>query len=382
LSNPTYDIIITGAGPAGATAALGLRHTGLRVLLVDKAKFPRHKPCGDAIPGQVFKYLAEFDAQLAEEAWNLPKREIVTGSRIVAHNGRELMIEWVNRAYNASRFDFDLHLLERVKNAGHCEIMEGAMVRQINRRDNGLEIELEGGHTLTSSFVIGADGANSVVARKLTNFTVDRRHLSAAVRQYFHGVTGMRPGITELFFSRQYMPGYFWVFPLADGLVNAGFGMLAQTVVDKSINLNRAFADIITDTDELQRRFANATPAGELKGHNLPFGSRHLPLSGDRFMLCGDAGSLVDPIDGHGIDKAVLSGLLAAKHYWQCHQHNNFSAAHTATYDAAVYARIGTTMQRNYHIMQTMNRHPWLLDSALTIARVSWLRRRLLAAIM
>ena len=107
----------------------------------------------------------------------------------------------------------------------------------------------------------------------------------------------------------------------------------------------------------------------DIKGFGLPLGSRFIKLSGERFMLCGDAGSLIDPLQGHGIDKAMLSGKLAAEQAIRCFEKGDFSAEFIKEYDRKVYKKLGAEFRRNYWALKIFTRFPMLLNFVTWIAQ-------------
>ena len=376
MTTKIYDVCIVGAGPAGSTCALQLKDSNLNVALFDKEKFPRIKPCGDAIPGKAFKIMRQIDPDLEKILWENPMKEEISASRIVSPNNKDITIEWVNKAYNCPRSDFDNYLLQMVKKHSPANVFEETgFINAVDRDDHIELITAKTNKVIKAKMVIGADGANSVISRKLTDYKVDHNHNSTALRAYYKGVKDIRPGVTELFFIKKYMPGYFWIFPVGGGIINAGFGMLSETILNKKININHAFADVIENHSEISQRFNDAELVGDIKGHNLPLGSRQIRISGNRFMLTGDAASLIDPIDGHGIDKAMLSGKMAAEQVRKCFQENDFSAGATKEYEILLFSRIGPEMKKNYNVLKILAKYPFLLNGAIGLAQISFIRK-------
>jgi flavin-dependent dehydrogenase len=227
--------------------------------------------------------------------------------------------------------------------------------------------------------LIGADGASGITARQLAGFTLDRRHHCAAVRAYCRGLPGVEAGVNEFFLLEGYLPGYFWIFPLGNGWANIGFGMLSKAVADKNLNLRKTLQAIISTHPVLKERFAQAEIVEKTVGFGLPLGSRHWPLSGDGFLLAGDAGSLIDPLQGHGIDKAMLSGKLAAEQALRCFEHDRFDAAFLTEYSKEIYRRCGAAFRKNYLLLRLLNRFPGLVNLVVHIAQqkklLNWMQR-------
>jgi menaquinone-9 beta-reductase len=359
-----FDVIIIGAGPAGCACAMALKDSGLRVALIDKHQFPRDKVCGDAVPGRAIKFLQEIDPLFQEKLSGLTEK-LPTRHTCCYYNNRKLIFTWTLEAYTATREHFDNFLLSIIKNANYINILEGVAVNDI--------VSDAGGHTVIAkdsdtryhcTMLIGADGINGVTAKKLTARHIDRKHHVAGLRAYYSGVSGIQDTCTEVYFDRKYLPGYFWVFPIKGGIVNAGMGILSDTVVRKKINVKTAFYDFIERSPVLKEKFRNAQLVGTLQGCGLPMGSRWVNMCGDRFMLAGDAASLIDPISGDGIGNAVLSGKLAAEQAIQCFTSNNFSAAFIKNYANRLYKLAGADMHRKTKVLKTMARLPFLFEAA------------------
>lgn len=222
-----FDVVIVGAGPAGAACALALRHGGLRVALVDKAGFPRDKICGDAIPSPTLKHLAGLDPAYAAELHALltPHRADTTYSRLLAPNGRELRIRWHNPAFNSPRQHFDDALLTLVRRHTTTELLENCAIRQVEVTGQGVTLRPANPAQapLRAALVIGCDGANSVVVRQLAPaLRLDRAHHCAAVRAYYQGVAEAPEDTSDFYFLRAFRAGYCWVFPVGGTTLASG----------------------------------------------------------------------------------------------------------------------------------------------------------------
>jgi menaquinone-9 beta-reductase len=359
-----FDVIIVGAGPAGCACAMALTHSGLRIALIDKHQFPRDKVCGDAVPGRAIKFLQEIDPRFQEKLSGFTEK-LPTRRTICYYNNRKLDFTWTLDAYTATREHFDNFLFSIIKHSTAIKTLEGVAVNDIVSSAGGYSVIAKDSNTpYHCTMLIGADGINGVSAKKLTARHIDRKHHVAGVRAYYSGVSGMEDTCTEVYFDRKYLPGYFWAFPIKGGIVNAGMGILSDTVVRKKINVKNAFYDFIERSPALKEKFSGAQLIGTLQGCGLPMGSRRVNMCGDHFMLVGDSASLIDPVSGDGIGNAVLSGKLAAEQVIQCFTSSNFSAAFIKNYANRLYKLVGADMSRKTKMLKAMARMPFLFEAA------------------
>lgn len=373
-----FDIAILGAGPAGSSAALELKNSGLKVALIDKAKFPRHKTCGDAIPGPTLKALRQIIPHFDDELLQLELKQRIKYCHIVAPNNKVIDIHWRAEAYNSPRKDFDGFLFDEVKKHTETHIFEGFEVAEITRENNIWQLKKRGGdEVLQARMLIGCDGANSVLGKLAYPNTINRERYCTAVAAYYTGISS-DVYTNKFYLFKNYMPGYFWVFPLGDNTFNVGFGIVASEAAKHNIKLREVMDNIIAREPAVAPLFANATQISEVKGFGLPIGGENLPISGDGYMLAGDAASLIDPLQGHGIDKAVYSGIFAAQKAALCFKQNDFSVSFLRGYDNAVYAKYGKELRRNYRLMRLLNQQPWIVNSAARFAGVSWVKKAVL----
>ena len=369
-----YDVLIVGAGPAGCAAALALKDSGLKVLLLEKSSFPRDKVCGDAIPSRAVTVLRAIAPELATE-FSVYDKLLLTKRTHVVYNTKSLQFNWKIPAYTCTRMDFDNKLFGMVKKHTDTTIVENTNIKTINKNSDSYTVTDDQGNDYTAHLVIGADGARSVVAKQLGQLKLDREHHIAAVRAYYKNISGVDEHRTEMYVNKEFSPGYFWIFPVKGGLANIGFGMLSSDVADRKINMKQSVRDFIATVPELKDRFEHAEPVTGIDGHNLPLGSRRAKMSGDRFMLTGDAASLIDPITGEGIGNAMLSGRQAALQAIQCFEQDNFTAEFMRTYDNAVWQALGKELGFHAQAQKVLRRSPWLLNIVFALGKIEPIRR-------
>ena len=361
-----FDVLIVGAGPAGAATAIALGNCGLSVGLLDKASFPRDKVCGDALSVDVINQLIMLSPELGEAFMNLQCKTPSSGVQIFAPDGDYVDIPFVYKGetspgYICRRIDFDNLLVSYCNIYSNVSVLQNCELNYIERDQERVHLHTSQGH-FTASMVVGADGAHSLVAKHLGHHKIQRKHHSAGLRVYYEGISGMHPqNYIELHFLRDILPGYLWIFPLPNEGANVGIGMLSSAVSKKGINLKRTLAQVLDTHPEFENRFSEARPLESPKGFGLPLGSKKRVLSGDRILLTGDAAALIDPFTGEGIANAIRSGRIAAAHVLKCFASHKFSERFNEQYDTEIYARMGNELKLS-HRLQQFCRYPALFN--------------------
>ncbi len=373
MSDEMYDLIIVGGGPAGATAALYAQRAGLRTCLVDKATFPRDKICGDALSGKVVSILHELDllGKIAELP-GAPIHEVVFGSPNHVHasvdlgrydhhdllTGKEMPMEgFVIRREVLDNFMFN----EARAVVDTC--IEGFTVRDVIKEGAqvvGITGMVEGeAREIRGRVVLGCDGFNSMIARKVGLYKHDSRHLVIALRCYYENVAELTDQI-ELHFVEEVLPGYFWIFPLDNGQANVGIGMRHDMLKKNKIDLKVALNKVIQRAP-FKSRFENAKPLEEPVGWNLPVGSTRRKSYTDGCLLLGDAAGLIDPFTGEGIGNALYSARFAVETVKEAIDANDFSASFLKRHEDGLWETIGDELATSTR-MQRLGRWKPLLN--------------------
>ena len=362
-------VVVAGAGPGGAVAAMFLAQQGVEVTLVDKANFPRDKICGDGLSGWPVNILNRLDTGIIKRLNARPEQLNSWGVRFVSPNHQYLDVPFAKQntqelppGFVIPRHNFDHFLIQEVKQYSNIRLLEG--VKLVDAKISGTHIDLlsSEGVEVRAKLAIIADGAQSTLSRKLTGTSLDKKHHIAGIRAYYRGVSGIHAdNFIELHFLKEFLPGYFWIFPLPNGMANVGLGIRSDRVSKEKINLSEKMLQAIREVPYLEERFRNAEQKDKIRGFGLPLGSKRRKISGDRFMLVGDAASLIDPFTGEGIGNAMASGMIAAEHAFTCLKKNSYSTATMAHYDREVYRRLGKELQLST-TMQKLLRFPRLFN--------------------
>ena len=387
-----HDIIVVGSGPAGSAAACYAAREGYRVLLVDRATFPRDKTCGDALGWKTQSFLREFNMNPEEFVEDAAP---FNGLRVSSPNGNEATIilpenskEYYPEAWCQTREIFDHTLFNKAKemvgkNGG--TVIEGFTVKEILYSENKNKIiGIRGQKKSTDGSVeqlefnapltIGAGGYNCPVSRSLIGDAFEEplsnsKHYAAAYRQYWSGVSDCSNQI-EVHFIDGVAPGYFWIFPVSDGVVNVGLGSLQKDLDTSSVKLRKMMDYVINESPKFASRFANAKPIGNGKGSKLPLGSprknspsgfqpRRSAMAGG--VLIGDSASLVDPFSGEGIGNAVHSAKLAISLFSSDYLSDGFPEEAAIEYQEQLWKEMRAEMSLAT-LFQKFLRSPFLMN--------------------
>ncbi len=366
------DVLIVGAGPGGCSAALALARHGVSALLVDKAVFPRDKVCGDALSGKVMRVLDRLAPDVGERLRADGRQLPSWGVTFTSPGGRSLRVPFSRKTGEGiapgsimPRLDFDPLLLDKVKGTAGVRLLEGTTLNDFERTPTGWEATKGGMEpAIEARLVIAADGANSYFARHIAELPMEPRHHCAGVRGYYKGVRDLdRQGFIELIFLKELLPGYLWIFPLPDGRANVGLGLRSDVVRKRRADLKALLRSLLSEHPVLKDRFRDAVLEGRIEGLGLPLASKRRPLSGDGYLLVGDAGHLIDPFTGEGISHAMISGMHAGDVAAEAlaRTEGRPAAAELREYDARVWRRLGKELSISTRLQQLANR-PWLFN--------------------
>lgn len=370
-------MIVLGAGPAGATFTLTLKNSGLKIALIDKETFPRDKVCGDAVSSIAKRILRQIDPALETELLAFAPKTNITKAKVYSPRFQSFEIGFSKIGHCIRRIDFDNWLFTKAMQNPTATFFGNTKVKEVFTDANKAWVKLEDGSILESKVIIGCDGAHSQVAKKLAGFRVDRKHYSGAVRQYYRNVKGLTGDSLEVYFLKGYLPGYFWIFPLSNNEANVGFGMLSETIAQKKIDLKESLRKILEEIPEVRERFKDAEALEDVKGFGLPLGSKKYEISGHRYMLCGDAASLIDPFSGEGIETAMESGKFAAELVLKNLAQDQFLPEHLNAYDERVYKKMWGNFKSHYYMQKFLGDRVWLINKLIAIGNIPWINKRI-----
>ncbi|MEV4417915.1 geranylgeranyl reductase family protein [Catellatospora sp. NPDC049609] len=339
-----YDVAIVGAGPAGSAAALAAARLGARVLLLDRADFPRDKACGDGIAPQALRVAAALGAAGLADGFAPVGSLSLTGP-----GGARVTGALPEPAYVIPREVFDARLVAAAVTAG-AELRRHT-VRRLAVRGDGVDL----GDGLAARVVVGADGANSTVRRLLGVPRNPPGALAVAIRAYAplpaapDGAGGQR-----IVMAGGNSPAYAWSFPIGDGRRNVGYGEPASGAELSRAHLLERMHDLLGDVD--------AAALSGARAHHLPLSNRRPRPGHGRILLVGDALSLINPFTGEGIFYALVSGMLAGRAAV-----SPGGSRAGAAYAGALRARLGRHLRHTAAVARLTTR-PWLVDAGIHAA--------------
>ncbi|HWE67737.1 MAG TPA: geranylgeranyl reductase family protein [Acidimicrobiales bacterium] len=322
-----HDVVIIGGGPAGSSCAYWLADAGWDVVVVEKKHFPRVKTCGDGLTPRAVRQLADMGLEDA-----LAGSHKYSGLRAYGF-GQSIEMQWPEHpnfpgyGYTITRHDLDGLVAERAVKAG-ATLLAGTEVVAPNIDEaagpsplptlTGVSIkDKDAGTTgeIKARYVVVADGANSRVGRMLGTNRRRDLPLGMALRGYYTSDRHDDPFIESHLDIRDaegnMVPGYGWIFPMGDGRVNVGVGLLSTDKRWKGVNTSHLM-DAFVDFAPKSWGLAPETCLGPPTGGKLPMGLSVGPRAGGNVLLVGDAAGTINPFNGEGIAYGYETGRLAA----------------------------------------------------------------------
>ena len=289
-----YDVIIVGAGPAGATLAFELANAGIYVLIIEKCILPRYKCCGGGITLKTSKLLNTLGIFPPASVF---ENTITTADIIYGNEHHDFHTPDEILMFTVSRDRFDYSLVMAAKKAGVDIIQSSATTLELNGDDISVIVD---NHIFNTRYLVGADGANGITAKKL-GFCIDNRIIglesevvvsSQMMKDWEHRI------LLELGRVRA---GYAWVFPKY-GHLSVGIGCTQHY----ARQLRKHYDDFLRSLE------INPSSVINIRGGIIPLCTPDTLFNNGRTLLLGDAAGLADPLTGEGIFNAILSAHLAA----------------------------------------------------------------------
>jgi geranylgeranyl reductase family protein len=327
-----FDAIVVGAGPAGSTSAFLLAQRGAKVLLLDRARFPRDKPCGGGLTYRAVRELPVSVEPVVEDTVRRFELGFRYGSRFERRSDGPLILMTQRRR-------LDAHLAEQAAAAG-ADFRDGVRATALEQDGDSVTVRFDG-TAASAPVAIGADGVNGLAARVL-GLAGDRSHGVALEGNvpYVHAREDYRGrAVVEL---GTVPGGYAWVFPKGDH-VNVGVGGWESEGPKLREHLERACAGYGVPAERLE----------SLRGYRLPMRSRGARAASGRVLLAGDAAGLVDPLSGDGMYEAFVSARLASESVLSLLEGGTLDA-----YEPALERELGRTLSASWKAKRALERFP------------------------
>lgn len=370
-SGSEREVIVVGAGPAGATAATVLALQGHDVLLLDRQEFPRDKACGDGVPTGAIKLLKDLGmGDKIKAAAARGEFYPLNQMRLVSPKGKVLVAEFDKdpdgaKSYVAPRVHFDAAIQQHAVDSGaeFCRadvkepVIENGRVVGVNARVNG-HVE-----TIRSRVVIGADGVTSAITRSLRPSQGQHkdRHRAVALRAYIEDLEE-HPHEVEFYLYNEILPGYAWIFPTGEGTANIGLGMRLDYFRDKNKNLKRLLKQFL-EMPSIKKRLKNGGELRNIATWQLNFGSQKaLQHVYNGAILIGDAAGFINPLTGGGIHNSLVSAKIASETIDRALRRGDTSRESMKVYEERCHNEMWSGMRRSYFIQRWLLRFPFLVD--------------------
>jgi geranylgeranyl reductase family protein len=384
-------VIVVGAGPAGAATAYHLATAGVDALLLEKSAFPRDKICGDGLTPRAVKQLIAMGFDLDAPGWQKNR-----GLRILGA-GHRIELPWPELTSYPSfgmvraRTELDEMLARHAQKAG-ARLMErtavtgplldertgravGVTAKPVDDRGRRVGQEM----TFTAPVVVAADGVSARMAMALGLERREDRPMAVAARAYYktpmHDDPWMESWL-ELWDGPEnsaeageanLLPGYGWIFPCGDGTANVGLGILNTSAAFRNLDYKTSMRQWLANTPA-EMGFRDENLVGEIRSAALPMGFNRKPHYTRGVLLVGDSGGMVNPFNGEGIDYALEAGRLAADTVVQAlarpqgHSRERVLAGYAAALDASyggyfTLGRVFAKMVGNPTFMRQATRH-------------------------
>ncbi|MFN0200958.1 MAG: NAD(P)/FAD-dependent oxidoreductase [Bacteroidia bacterium] len=342
-------VCIIGAGPAGTYAAIMLAKKGIPSLLIDKAVFPRDKVCGEALTSAVLRSLQKLDANILANVEYLAAREVIKGVNLYAPNGKSFYLPFHSQAnkdrgldssVGIRRLDLDNLLMKYAKKEALVTVKEGVDIQVVERKEGKLVLwNKEKNLQIETEMLVVANGFGSKFTRKLVAWDWESEVDACGITAFYRNVEGLSKGdVAECYILEELKSGGMYVMPVGNGVINVNIAVRSDVQKKYHLNLREIMQNALETHPALKQRFQNAEQIRKPLGCGFHLGIKKRPVSGDNFVLLGDAAAFNDALTANGIGHAMISAEIAANEIEKCYAQKNFTAAQLKNYDKAAYA--------------------------------------------
>lgn len=366
--------IIIGSGPTGATTSLFLTKARVPHIVIDTNTSELENIIGCAFSYKSHQVFDKVNPDWIHELLKDKTKSLpVWGIKVSAPNSSFIDIPFELRAiknalapaYSIPRSDFNHFMHDKMQSA-YCRHFTNAEIKKMDINSGKVNLEMVCGdeeYSITGRVIVGADGDESIVRKNFIPKSTLGSIEAIGLRAYYEGVTGMnRDNYIELHFIKELSPGYLWIFPMPDGITNVGARVPESWKKNKKHSPDEQFANLIKGNTLLSERFSNANMVGPMQKFNCPSLWQQQPISGDHFILVGEAAALGDNFSGEGIGNSLISGMLAAEAIKKAEQQKNYTKSFFHDlYDKTLFENIGEEISISTNIRKWV-KYPAVLN--------------------
>ena len=330
----SYDVVIVGAGPSGASLGYFLAKEGVNVLILEKERLPRYKSCAGGVPAYLDKLLGFALDEVIEQKIRRVDFTYRSKDRAVLQGDKEIL-------YTVMRGNFDYLLKEKAEEAG-AEVLTGEKAVDVKINDNGAEV-ITDGHRFKGKIVVGADGLSSIVARKAGLQRV-RRLLITVQGEVWVDEETLEDFQGRVILDIGYVPlGACWVFPKREHLT---VGVAGLRLKNPQVYFDNFLKKVIPSYQKI-----------ETKRYAIPIWGKVTKLTNGRILLVGDAGSFANPLSGGGIYAGIWSSNVASRAIIDCLQRGRYDLRE---YENLVREEIAPELNTAYTLSKLVYPIPWI----------------------
>jgi flavin-dependent dehydrogenase len=350
-------VCIIGSGPSGASTSLMLSQLKINHYIVDKAIFPRDKTCGDGLMMHAYKSLKFLDLLhrflsnpnfLHTKKINLHINDNLK-INIEESEERDMVISY------GKRIHFDAFLVDNLsKEYTTCEFGNG--VKNLEETEDGILVTLKNGKEILAKVVVGADGINSIVSKKLGFNKPNKEKSSTFISAYFKNVEHLTANNeAEIRLHYKKMPLFFYLFPLTNNQANVTLGGNTAKILKKNINLIDEIQAILNSHTKIAHKFTNAAQMSKWRGWGIPYNFTNQKVCGNRFLLVGDAAGLANAFYKEGVGTGMMSGILCAYKIADCLKEDDFSESFISSYKNDLKNEFGKLLRFSEFVLKVSN---------------------------
>ena len=360
-----FDVIISGAGPAGTSCAIHLIESGLKIAIIEKSEFPRDKICGGGLSDRATNALKRMPFDIWNNFLNNCNHLPIEGISITSPKQETATLSCpATYGYTIKRKEFDAFLLSEAMKSKNIKLFQNEKSISFEYSKDKIIVKTSR-QKIKAKLLIIADGFNSLLVKKTELINYKAKDAAVCIQSVFQN--SLQNNLTkniELYYPSRCLPLYFWFFPLHDGTVNIGFGVKSKILRKEKKHILEIYQDLLSTDKYVQQKLSGMKQISEPQINLLPIQKINNRYSTKNIMITGTAAMLVDPISGEGIGNAMLSGEFAAIQTLKCFRENNFQASFIKNYDASLKRRLSTEFRRNRILLELFN-FEWLINKSV-----------------